>query len=64
LPLFPFQQAQLAENGRAALDAIVRARPTTLKGRMLRRVSLSSTMSPGIPLKTEGLEADAAQETD
>ena len=59
-----FQPQQLVDNGQAALTAIVRARPAALKGRMLRRVSLSSTMSPGIPLKTEGLEADAAKEND
>ena len=58
-----FQPQQLMENGRAALDAVVRARPSTLKGKMLRGLSLSSTMSPGIPLKTEGLEIDMTQES-
>ena len=57
-----FQPRQLIENGRAALDAIVRARPSSLKGRMIRRLSLSSTMSPGIPLKTEGLDVEIVQE--
>ncbi len=57
-----FKPEQLIENGRAALDAIVRARPATLKGRMLRRLSLASTMSPGIPLKTDGLEVNTAEE--
>jgi len=56
-----FTAQQLAENARVALEAIVRARPASVKGRMLRRLSLSSTMSPGIPLTTEGLET--AQET-
>ncbi|MBI4598014.1 MAG: 50S ribosomal protein L1 [Candidatus Omnitrophica bacterium] len=59
-----FAPQQLADNGRSALEAIVRARPSSLKGRMLRRVSVSCTMSPGIPLKTEGLETDTAKETD
>ena len=58
-----FEPQKLADNGRAALDAIVRARPSTLKGKMLRRVSLSSTMSPGITIKTEGLETEM-KETD
>ena len=57
-----FQPQQLVENGRAALDAIVRARPSSVKGRMIKRLVLSSTMSPGIPLKTDGLEADMGQE--
>ena len=57
-----FQPQQLVENGRVAIDAIVRAKPATTKGRLLRRLSLSSTMSPGIPLKTEGLETETTQE--
>ena len=57
-----FQPPQLVENAQVALEAIVRARPSAVKGRLIRRVSLSSTMSPGIPLKTEGLEADSSQE--
>ena len=57
-----FEPKQLTENGQAALEAIVRARPPSMKGHMIKRLSLSSTMSPGIPLKTEGLEADAASE--
>lgn len=57
-----FTPEQLTENGRIAIEAIVRARPATLKGRMLRTLSLSSTMSPGIPLKTDGLETDTGQE--
>ena len=58
-----FQPEQLLENGRTAVDAIVRSRPVALKGRMIKRLVLSSTMSPGISLKTDGLEADTAQET-
>ena len=58
-----FAPEKLVENGRTAIDAIVRARPATLKGRMLRRLSLSSTMSPGIDLKTDGLEVNTEQES-
>ena len=57
-----FRPEQLVGNGRVALEAIVRARPSSVKGRMIKRVSLASTMSPGIPLKTDGLETDTAQE--
>ena len=56
-----FQAQQLVENGQVAIDAIVRARPLSLKGRLIRRLSLASTMSPGIPLKTEGLEVETAE---
>ena len=58
-----FQPQQLIENGRVALEAIVRAKPASVKGRLIRRMSLSSTMSPGIPLKTDGLEGDTTKET-
>ena len=57
-----FEPQQLVENGRVAIEAIVRARPSAVKGRLISRMSLSSTMSPGIPLRTEGLEADASTE--
>jgi large subunit ribosomal protein L1 len=57
-----FQPEQLLENGRVAIEAIVRARPSSVKGRMIKRMSLSSTMGPGIPLKTDNLEAEATQE--
>ena len=53
-----FQPQQLVDNGRVAVEAIVRARPSALKGRLIKQLSLSSTMSPGIPLQTEGLEAE------
>ena len=58
-----FQPEQLLENGRTAMDAVVRSRPSSLKGHMIKRLVLSSTMSPGIPLKTDGLEVDTAQES-
>ncbi|MBI2094370.1 MAG: 50S ribosomal protein L1 [Candidatus Omnitrophica bacterium] len=52
-----FQAEQLIENSRVAIEAIMHARPSSIKGRYIKRLSLSSTMSPGIALKTEGLEA-------
>ena len=57
-----FEPVQLKQNAEAALEAIVHARPATLKGKMLRRVVLNSTMSPGIPLQTDALEATAVEE--
>ena len=58
-----FQPQQLIDNGQGVIDAIVHARPSSLKGKMLRKLSLSSTMSPGIPLKTDGLDTELAQES-
>ena len=43
-----FEPAQLVENATALLTAVTRAKPTVVKGQFLRRVSLSSTMSPGV----------------
>jgi len=50
-----FTSEQLAANARAGLEAMMRARPVGAKGRMLRHLSVCSTMSPGIPLTTDGL---------
>nr|MBA2243084.1 50S ribosomal protein L1 [Chthoniobacterales bacterium] len=45
---FSFQETQLVENGTAVIEAVVRARPATAKGRFVEGLSLSATMSPGI----------------
>ena len=57
-----FQPQQLTENGRVAVQAVVRARPSTVKGRLINRLSLSSTMSPGIPVSAEGFEDETERE--
>jgi large subunit ribosomal protein L1 len=51
-----FEPRQIIENAQTALEALVRAKPSGVKGRLLRRVSLSSTMSPGIVVSADGLE--------
>jgi large subunit ribosomal protein L1 len=43
-----FDTAKLAENIRAFVDAVSRAKPSGAKGAYLRKVSLSSTMGPGV----------------
>ncbi|PJF10403.1 50S ribosomal protein L1 [Pseudorhodobacter sp. MZDSW-24AT] len=45
-----FDDAKLAENVRAFVDAVTKARPTGAKGAYVKKVSLSSTMGPGIAL--------------
>ena len=47
---FSFEEKALIENGNAVIDAVVRARPATAKGRYLEAMTLSATMSPGIHL--------------
>lgn len=43
-----FTQEQLEENFGALMDAIVKARPSSLKGQYLKSVTLSTTMGPGV----------------
>ena len=43
-----FTAEALAQNIRTIVDAVARARPTGAKGAYLRKVSLSSTMGPGV----------------
>ncbi|WP_295080969.1 50S ribosomal protein L1 [Tabrizicola sp.] len=43
-----FDDAKLAQNIRAFVDAVSKARPTGAKGTYLKKVSLSSTMGPGV----------------
>lgn len=45
-----FENEQLVENIYALIDAVVRARPSGVKGIYCRSITLSSTMGPGIPL--------------
>ena len=45
---FSFAENQLVENGNAVIEAVVRARPATAKGRYLEAMTLSATMSPGV----------------
>ena len=45
-----FSEDQLADNFRAAVDAILRAKPSSAKGRYLMSMTISSTMGPGVKL--------------
>jgi large subunit ribosomal protein L1 len=45
---FSFAENQLVENGTAVIEAVVRARPATAKGRFVDAMTLSATMTPGI----------------
>ena len=45
-----FDEAKLAENVRAFVDAVTRARPAGAKGTYVKKVSVSSTMGPGVSL--------------
>jgi large subunit ribosomal protein L1 len=47
-----FSQDTLAENLSAFLDAVKRAKPTAAKGNFIRRITLTSTMGPGVRVDT------------
>ena len=49
-----FSEEQLGENFKALMEALIKARPSAVKGAYLRSVTVASTMGPGIkvnPLK-------------
>ena len=50
-----FTEEQLNENFTALMNAIVKARPATLKGQYLRSVTLSPTMGPGVKVNAAKL---------
>ena len=43
-----FTEEQLGQNINALLDAVVKAKPSTLKGQYLKSITLTSTMGPGV----------------
>ena len=43
-----FSEEKLQENFNALMDAIVKARPSALKGQYLKSITLTSTMGPGV----------------
>jgi large subunit ribosomal protein L1 len=45
-----FSAEQLVQNYAAALDEVLRAKPSAAKGRYLRKVTFATTMGPGIPV--------------
>jgi large subunit ribosomal protein L1 len=51
-----FTDAQLKDNFTAFVDAIVRAKPSGAKGKYLKKVSLTSSMGPGLKIDTAEVE--------
>lgn len=50
-----FPEEKLAENARAFIDAIAKAKPSGAKGTYIKKVSLASTMGPGVKVDTASL---------
>ncbi len=55
-----FTDEQLTENAAAAIEAVVRARPAAAKGQYLRRLTISSTMGPGLRVSKQEASALAS----
>jgi large subunit ribosomal protein L1 len=45
-----FSEQQLLENYAAAIDEVVRVKPSSAKGRYLRKIAMATTMGPSIPV--------------
>jgi large subunit ribosomal protein L1 len=54
-----FSVENLAENLSALILALLKAKPPAAKGRYFRRITVSSTMGPGIDIDTQKMQAMA-----
>ncbi|MBG6069496.1 50S ribosomal protein L1 [Micromonospora ureilytica] len=45
-----FTETQLVDNYAAVLDEVLRAKPSAAKGKFLRKIILTTTMGPGVPV--------------
>ncbi len=52
-----FPPQQLTENAMAILEALMRAKPASSKGRYLKGLSISSTMGPGVRVDVNAVQA-------
>ena len=50
-----FTEEQLGENVKAAIDEILRAKPSSSKGRYITKATVSTTFGPGIPVDVAAL---------
>jgi large subunit ribosomal protein L1 len=55
-----FDGAKLAENAHAVINAVVKAKPAAAKGKYVKRITLTSTMGPGISVDLAEAETLAA----
>jgi large subunit ribosomal protein L1 len=50
-----FDNHKLFDNAKAVVDSILKAKPATSKGRYLKKISISSTMGPGVTVDVASL---------
>jgi len=55
-----FEAPKLAENAQALLAAVLKAKPAAAKGKYIKRVTLTSTMGPGIPIDLAEVESSTS----
>jgi large subunit ribosomal protein L1 len=48
-----FDEGKLVENIRAFVEAVAKAKPTGAKGTYMKKIALSSTMSPGVSISVD-----------
>jgi len=53
-----FEPAALEANFRAVLDELQRAKPAAAKGRYLKKITVSSTMGPGVKIDTNRMRPE------
>ena len=51
-----FDENKLAENLKAFIDVIMKAKPTTVKGNYVKNISVSTTMGPGIKIDVNSFD--------
>ena len=54
-----FASDQLLENARALIESVVKAKPSTAKGKYLKSITVSSTMGPGVRIDATAVEGAA-----
>ncbi len=54
-----FGEKELVQNIRALMDALLKAKPSAMKGNYLKKAALSSTQGPGLRLDLSSLQAAA-----
>jgi large subunit ribosomal protein L1 len=52
-----FGAEQLAENAKALITSVIKAKPATAKGRYVHTIVISSTMGPSVPIDPASVEA-------
>jgi len=53
-----FDEAKLAENVRAFVSAVAKAKPAGAKGAYIQKIALSSTMGPGVSVNIDSANAE------